>query len=130
MTRERPFPQSLFSAGREMERAVMTIRFMAIKTPSVCAIDKAVPSKVAGKRNKLYAFILMSNMLAQRKRFNFSRQTSKDALIPRVDTQAFSTSFFSSSPSIPPPQRSGDKCPIKQRRKRGEKEKGGVEEKT
>ncbi len=67
----------------------------------------------------------MSNMLAQRKRFNFSRKTSKDALIPRVDTQAFSTSFFSSSPSIPPPQRSGDKCPIKQRRKRGEKEKGG-----
>lgn len=87
-------------------------------------------SKIAGKRIKLYVFILMSNMLAQRKRFNFSRKTSKDALIPRVDTQAFSTSFFSSSPSIPPPQRSGDKCPIKQRRKRGEKEKGGVEEKT
>ncbi len=39
MTRERPFPQSLFSAGRERERAVMTIRFMAIKTPWVCAID-------------------------------------------------------------------------------------------
>ncbi len=42
MNREHPFPQSLFSAGREMERAVMTIRFMAIKTPWVCAIDNAV----------------------------------------------------------------------------------------